>query len=241
MNTWKKKPVTVVIADAGPLISLACADELSLLQSFGRPVLVTDVVHAECTRKVGAPGEERLSHWFDVGGGNQFKEVKTPFLGEFQKAVQQEISGEDPEASRGMGDATITWLIKNVDRVKTTDGVRMNFLPNEIILVLTEDGTYGDVVLRGHRVHVLSTRQWLHALQELDIIDSANDVISEIQAGRRRVSKYKADRPTSLGNGYRSDWRDETERTAEDLQNGSVCETCNAVPCICGGGGPGGP
>jgi len=28
MNTWKKKPVTLIVADSCPLISLACADEM---------------------------------------------------------------------------------------------------------------------------------------------------------------------------------------------------------------------
>ena len=73
MNTWRKKPVTIIVADSGPLISLACADELELLQAFGRPVVVADVVRAECTRNLGVPGEGRLAHWFGGKGANQFK------------------------------------------------------------------------------------------------------------------------------------------------------------------------
>jgi predicted nucleic acid-binding protein len=39
-----KVPITFVIADTGPLITLAIADRLDLLQSFGTPVFVTDAV-----------------------------------------------------------------------------------------------------------------------------------------------------------------------------------------------------
>jgi hypothetical protein len=108
MNTWKKRRVTLIVADAGPLISLACADELRLLQSFGHPVVIADVVRKECTRKLGAPGEERLSQWFETAGGNQFKELDTPFLDVFTKAMAKEASGEDPEATVGLGDAAIS-------------------------------------------------------------------------------------------------------------------------------------
>ena len=84
MNTWRKKPVTIIVADSGPLISLACADELELLQAFGRPVVVADVVRAECTRNLGVPGEGKLAHWFGGKGANQFKELHTPFLRVFR-------------------------------------------------------------------------------------------------------------------------------------------------------------
>ena len=81
MNTWRKKPVTLIVADAGPLISLACADELGLLQSFGQPVVVADVVRMECTKKIDAPGQSRLIHWFETGGGNQFRNCAPPSSG----------------------------------------------------------------------------------------------------------------------------------------------------------------
>lgn len=142
MNTWKKKPVTLIVADAGPLISLACGDELELLQSFGRPVLVADVVRKECTRKLGAPGEERLARWFESTGGNQFKELRTPFLPVFVEAMAREESGEDTDATVGLGDAAIAWILKNLPRLKSVDGQSLTVGANEIALVLTEDGPF---------------------------------------------------------------------------------------------------
>jgi hypothetical protein len=209
VNTWKKKPVTLIVADAGPLISLACADHLDLLQTFGRPVLIVDVVQAECTRKLNAPGEERLTHWFDVGGGNQFQLVSTPFLKLYQDALQKELSGEDPEATQGFGDATIAWLIKNLGRVRSKD---------DIALVLTQDAPFGDGPVLGQRhAHVLSTREWLKTLERLEVIPSAKQIITEMEDGGRKVARYMADRPADLARGTRSDWKDGTEQIAKQI------------------------
>ena len=215
MNTWKKKPVTLIVADAGPVISLACADELKLLQSFGRPVLVADVVRQECTRKLGAPGEERLTHWFETAGGNQFKELRTPFLPVFIDAMAQETSGENPDATVGLDDAAISWILKNLARLKSVDGQSLPVGRDEIALVPTEDGPFGDgPVLMQRRAHVLSTRQWLKTLERLELIPSSEAIIDGIQAGVRRVARYMADRPAEVGGGTRSDWRDGTEAVA---------------------------
>lgn len=215
MNTWKKKPVTLIVADSGPLISLACADELRLLQSFGRPVVVADVVRMECTRKLGAPGEERLAHWFETTGGNQFKELRTPFLQVFIEAMAQEASGENPDATVGLGDAAISWILKNLPRLSSVDGQSLSVGPDEIALVLTEDGPYGDgPVLMQRRAHVLSTRQWLKTLERLGLIPSSQAIIDEIQSGGRRVARYMADRPAEVDSGTRSDWKDGTEAAA---------------------------
>jgi hypothetical protein len=184
MNTWKKRPVTLIVADSGPLISLACADELQLLQTFGRPVVVADIVRNECTRKLGAPGEERLAHWFETAGANQFRELRTPFMSVFTDAMAQEASGANPEASVGLGDAAISWILKNLPRLKTVDGLSLSVGSDEIALVLTEDGPYGDgPILMQRRAHVLSTRQWLKTLERLELIPSSQAIIDEIQAG----------------------------------------------------------
>lgn len=228
MNTWKKKPVTLVIADAGPLISLACADRMELLQCFGRPVLVSDVVRAECTRKLGAPGEERLAHWFEVGGGNQFQLLTTPFAGIYQDALQKEFSGENPNATRGLGDASIAWLLKNLDAVRPRN------VADDIALVLTQDAPFGDGPVIGQsQAHVLSTREWLKTLERLGVIPSAREVIAEMEAGGRKVARYMADRPAQLDSGTRSDWRDNADVTAQTWREERRDET---PPSTEGGG-----
>lgn len=46
--------VDLIIPDSGPLISLAHADRLDLLDVFDRPVLIPDVVRLECLKKPAA-------------------------------------------------------------------------------------------------------------------------------------------------------------------------------------------
>jgi hypothetical protein len=234
MNTWKKQPVTLIVADSGPLISLACADELRLLQSFGRPVVVADVVRKECTRKLGAPGEGRLSHWFETAGGNQFEELRTPFVQVFIDAIAQVESGQDPNATEGLGDAAISWMLKNLQRLKTVDGQSLSVGADAIALILTEDGPYGDgPVLMQRRAHVLSTRQWLATLERLELIPSAQAVIGEIEAGGRRVARYMADRPAEVTSGTRSDWKDMTDAVISEWRKDEIPEQDEH--------GPGGP
>lgn len=241
MNTWKKQPVALIVADSGPLISLACADELHLLQSFGRPVVIADVVRAECTRKFGAPGEERLAKWFEEAGGNQFKELKTPFDKVFKEALRKVASGEDPEATSGLGDAAIAWILANLHRLETPDGQSLSVGRNELALVLTQDGPFGDGPLLSQRgAHVLSTRSWLKTLERLDLIPSYQAVIDEIQAGGRHVSRYMADRPAAPAAGIRSDWKDETQKVAEQWQKDSARKPGDDDDGS-GGGASGGP
>jgi hypothetical protein len=145
---------------------------LRLLQSFGRPPVVTDIVRRECGGKLGAPGGERLARWLENVGGTQFTEMRTPFLPAFDDALAQVASGGNRDATTGLGDAVISWILKNLPRLKAVDGQSLAVGPGEIALVLTEvcHGP-GDVPtpLQG-RAQVLSTRQWLKTLEFLEII-----------------------------------------------------------------------
>lgn len=141
------RPVDLILPDAGPLISLAHADRLELLQVFGRPVAVLDVVERECLKRDDTPDHARLRDWF-AHGHNQFRRVATPFLALYDAALAMERSGENPSATRGLGDATLAWFVKNVDQVVA---------PGVVPLILTEDRDF-NLQVRGGIAHVLSTR-----------------------------------------------------------------------------------
>jgi len=76
MNTYVRVPITVVVVDSGPVISLAVCGRLDLLRSFSRPVRIADVARAECVRdleKLGAAndrpgvvGRNTKSTWTDT-------------------------------------------------------------------------------------------------------------------------------------------------------------------------------
>lgn len=97
--------------------------------------------------------------------------------------------------------------------------------PDEIALVLTEDGPYGDgPVLMRRRAHVLSTRQWLKTLERLGLIPSSQAIIDEIQAGGRRVARYMADRPANVDSNIRSDWTDGIRAVIADWRDDEAPE-----------------
>ena len=63
MNTYVRVPITVVVVDSGPLISLAACGRLDLLGAFSRPIRVADVARAECVRDLEKTGAPRLANW----------------------------------------------------------------------------------------------------------------------------------------------------------------------------------
>ncbi len=79
MTSRRAVPVEVVVADAGPLVSLAACDRLALLEVFGRPVRVPDVVRAECLRFPDRVGAETLARWFASPGAG-VRVMPTPLL-----------------------------------------------------------------------------------------------------------------------------------------------------------------
>lgn len=188
------RPVDLILPDAGPLISLAHADRLELLRVFGRPVVVLDVVERECLKRPDSPDHARLRAWF-AHGHNQFRRAETPFLTLYEDALARELSGAEPAATRGFGDATLAWFVKNIERVVE---------PGVVPLILTEDKDFS-VEMRGGRAHVLSTRSWLAGLANVGAIPDAASVIAEIGSHGRALSHLATDVAGQAG-GAVTDW-----------------------------------
>ena len=167
-----RKPIDIVLPDTGPLISMAVADRLDLLQSFSRPVLIPDVIREECLANPDKLGYDRLAQWFTRGGGNQFRIVETPFLEVYrQLAGRPAAQGRKKPPAHGMGEATLMWTIANIEDIQSSGA---------ICLVLTGDGRAGDALPRS--VHALSTRAWLQGLENLGFDVDAAQLIADILA-----------------------------------------------------------
>lgn len=189
------RAVDIVIPDAGPIISLAHADRLELIDAFARPIKIMDVVKRECLRKEDSPDHERLARWFHQTG-NRIEIVGTPLLSLYETALEDERAGRNPRATRGLGDASLLWALKNLDLFTS---------PGAIPLVLIEDRTLGTKLASETNAHILSTRSWLVALEDAGHLASAAHVLAEIDQHGRMVSKYAIDRPSGEGD-ERSDW-----------------------------------
>lgn len=189
------RPVDVIIPDAGPIISLAHADRLDLLEVFSRPIKIMDVVKLECLRKPQSPDHDRLQSWFHRSS-NRVEIVDTPMATLYLRAAEQERVGEDTKATRGLGDATLAWALQNIERFAAK---------NSVALVLVEDRTLGAGLGRLNKGHILSTRSWLAALEESGHIASARQVIAEINQHGRFLSGLAIDRPASQSDAH-SNW-----------------------------------
>lgn len=205
MNSYRRIPITVVIVDSGPLISLAASAHLDLLDCFQRRVRITDVVRAECLRYPDKIGATELASWFQSFNGDKYRIVDTPLLDDWHEAVKQEEAGDDTHPSKGIGDASITWLIQRINSIKVSKDVE-----DEIILVLSDDSSLGDSVIRARHpeVYMLSTRLFLQVLENFSVIPSATAIMREIVSAGRTAARYAADRPGKVDPGTRSQWAD---------------------------------
>ena len=189
--------ISLVVPDAGPLISLAMADRLDLLGEFSVPIAILDVVRAECLYR-DWPRRSTLERWFGANDSH-IEIIASPFLPLYSQAMSAEPPHEAPTATRGLGDASIAWFVANASLLRRR---------GTLTLVLTEDASFGDGAL-GRDVHVLSTRAFLQALEKLDVITSAKAILDEIVRNGRKVAPYTADRPALVGpcGGSKSSWK----------------------------------
>lgn len=201
MNTYVRVPITVVVVDSGPLISLAACGRLDLLGSFSRPIRIADVARAECVRDLEKIGASRLADWFSGLDPSAYTVVDTPLLRLWQDAVACEEAGDTTHPSKGIGDAAAAWILSRMAWVPRT---------NEVSLILIEDANLGDVVVRQQfaEVYALSTRAFLQTLQNFGKISSAAEIISEIANAGRILARYMADRPGVVARNTKSTWTD---------------------------------
>lgn len=192
-------PVTLVIVDTGPLISLAVIDRLDLLQFFGRPVFITDVVRDECVRDLSKPGAQRLKDWFELTGHNQTQVVsliETPFGEAYRRAQAMEAEGVE-DATKDFGEYSAHWVLSHLK------GLLKKLHLNEgdhIGLFLAEDKKFFfEPGQRPPRTHFLITRSFLQSLENVGLIPSAKSLVDEIKIERPNFAKLNQDMPVIEG------------------------------------------
>lgn len=187
--------VDLIIPDSGPLISLAHARRLDLVQVFERPVVIADIVKLECLKKPGSPDHDVLADWFGrMGNGIRIED--TGMRGVYEAAIERERSGEEPRATSGYGDAALAFMLRRIDIIAG---------PDAIPLVLLEDSKAARSLQRYDRAHILSTRTWLNSLERAGVIPSADAIIGQMKSAGRDLSAVQVDRP-GRDEDLRSDW-----------------------------------
>jgi hypothetical protein len=114
VNPPHRVPVSLVVVDSGPLISLAAANRLDLLNAFQRPVRVVDVAREECLRDLRAIGQPELYAWFASFDGIIYRVEPTPIMSLWQDAAEREANGDTTRPTKGLGDAAAAWLLARI-------------------------------------------------------------------------------------------------------------------------------
>jgi hypothetical protein len=190
------RPIDLVISDAGPLITLAVVGQLELLDLFQRPIVIPDVVQAECLSDRSKLGYPELVDWFDRKG-NSLTIVETSVMKQYHEGLQQDR--RDYAALKNLGEKAVSEVIAVL---KAND-------PTDAIAVLIEDASAGDAMRRetGQELTILSTRAFLLGLELKGQIPSAANILALANVKGRSVAKYQRDQPERDSRGNRiTDW-----------------------------------
>jgi hypothetical protein len=161
----------VVVPDVAPLIHLAAAGQLALLQEFGR-VVVVDFVAYEASGNVAKPWAQEVAAWLARGpeaGGSQPVEIVKTEIGEAYRLARL----ADPEFKmRNAGENAIRdWLVETLPDIGGP------------ALVIYEDKKLPNLIRREHLEEVVvmaTTRAFLMFAEERGLIKSAEDVWNDI-------------------------------------------------------------
>jgi len=174
--------VRLIVTDTSPLITLAAAGSLDYLLYPGVPVYLPDAVLYEATVNSAALGAESVAAWAEAHPG-EVVSITTQTFADY--LTLRELNPEHRE--RDLGERAALHALRH--------GVRME--PDERAILLTED----DRVLRGSfiispedrdRMIVMTTRDFLVALEAAGRINSADEVYRIVEDAGRTASRRQA-------------------------------------------------
>lgn len=186
------RPISVVLPDTGPLISLAAggALDLLLLARHDVRIVVTDMVHFEATHRADDFADGAAIASFLAKNEERIEVVPTT-IGQFAlpELKRRLAAGEQVSMPQDLGELSITNFVISIRQAN----------PGDPMLVLIEDDWFiGNSYAVPGNVHLLSTASFLDGLEKAGVIPSAAEV-------RRRIQQQ---RPY-----FRADWRVDQDAT----------------------------
>jgi hypothetical protein len=167
----------LVIPDTGPLISLGLIDRLDLIDRFECAVLVTDMVRYELERGgEKAADKPAVDRWF-AHGGNRIQSVETTY-GLMYKALPVEVQRRI-RLTTDAGENSIR---------EFSDHLRSTLPADDHVLILFEDEGVKKKDF-GPKAHLIHTFAFLVALENMKVIESADELRQEIQDERRNLAR----------------------------------------------------
>lgn len=208
----KIQQIEIVIADSGPLISLAHADKLDLLLLFKDDVrlVITDFVEFEVTRHRDRHADAKvICNFINRHAGKVV--IQETSIGKTMKQMVQlrEMFEENPQFRQLMIDnksepPAIPKDIGELSIISFANEMIVN-PPGVPLLILAEDDFFlhSGAAVPGN-AHILSTHAFLETLCELGAIKDAQAIWDVIQGKRPTVNPAKVDRPAGKIN---TDWK----------------------------------
>jgi len=181
------KPIQIFIPDAGPLISLATADELDLLLRVAVDVrlIITDHGIWEVTRRDDLPDTHRIKAFLEANAKRV--EVMETSVGAMARNTMQSADGKETiRRMKNLGELSISSAM-----------IDMRYrAPGLATFVLIEAEWFGSHASREGNAHLISTSAWLDGLEQIGVISSASNVRRKIHEGRSNFRvKYRVDDP----------------------------------------------
>ena len=196
------KRCTIVIPDAGPLISLWVADRLDVLLLLNMPIIVVDAVFDEVTGDTSYQQDADIKTFID--------EHRPPFVIEETNigTIARERRSANQMPVKHSGELAIMQFISE------EGGVQRHLSRGDPLLILFEDRKLR-VLQRPPNMHLLSTIGLLRGMERSGLISSADDIIREMT------------HPTAEGRGpqYIRGFMDLPEGTDEPAETGSFWQS----------------
>ena len=178
-----KAPLRLIVTDTSPLITLAMADELDLILRPRLPVSIPDAVYVEATRLRTAAGASLIVDWLNQN--RRRAQIAPTEIG-----IDQLRRLEEGRSIRGLGEAA---ALEALDRFVADE-------PAAAAMLLFEDS---DVVRRraivDARVTLVSTGDFLRALEAANLIQSSDYVLDKAAAAGRNVDRQRRDTSSPEG------------------------------------------
>lgn len=164
-----KKPISLIVTDTGPLITLALAGELDVLILKSEiQVIIPDLVRFEVLRHIDKPGAREIDEWIRLNEPDAVRVASTEEYEEFMLLLILKPNAR----TKGRGEAAASEVLKR----ELARGDRIGIL-------LFEDGHFRKnryTISAPNNVLMLSTAQFLKGLEKSGLIHSANEILDKV-------------------------------------------------------------
>lgn len=171
MTPRKTVPISIVVPDASPLITLGRIERLDILSLFTKPINIVDVVAEEARR----PANDRngaVGRWFDMRPNNI--------------TIVDTLVGGGLKAARARGERPPTGNLGEIAVDEYATGLARLGDPNSIPLVLFEDPDVLELrIARLKNVHLMNTAAFLTGLHEIGLLPDAHQILGTINGLRK--------------------------------------------------------